>query len=97
MKPVMCCFFAVSVASPDGTPLAGAELDMWQADAEGLYSNIHPTIPEWNLRGRFRTGPDGTFEVRTVVPPPYQIPKSGPTGSCLAPSAGISFVRRTCM
>ena len=85
-------FFRGSVASPDGTPLAGAELDMWQADAEGLYSNIHPTIPEWNLRGRFRTGPDGTFEVRTVVPPPYQIPKSGPTGVVLG-ALGRHFFR----
>jgi catechol 1,2-dioxygenase len=46
-------FFYGRVTSPDGAPVAGAELDMWQADAQGLYSNIHPTIPDWNLRGRF--------------------------------------------
>ncbi|HKN95803.1 MAG TPA: catechol 1,2-dioxygenase [Pseudonocardiaceae bacterium] len=75
--------FRGTVSAPDGTPLAGAELDMWQADADGRYSNIHPGVPEWNLRGRFATGEDGTFEVRTIVPPPYEIPKSGPTGGVL--------------
>jgi catechol 1,2-dioxygenase len=76
-------FFRGRVTSSDGTPLAGAELDMWQACAEGLYSNIHPNIPEWNLRGRFHSSDDGTFEVRTIVPPPYEIPKGGPTGIVL--------------
>ncbi|QJP13462.1 catechol 1,2-dioxygenase [Starkeya sp. ORNL1] len=76
-------FFRGRVTSTDGRPLAGAELDMWQADAEGLYSNIHPGLPAWNLRGRFHTAADGTFEVRTIVPPPYEIPKNGPTGVVL--------------
>jgi catechol 1,2-dioxygenase len=76
-------FFRGRVTSPDGTPLADVELDMWQANADGLYSNIHPGVPEWNLRGRFHSGPDGTFEVRTIVPPPYEIPKYGPTGIVL--------------
>lgn len=76
-------FFCGRVTSSDGEPLAGVELDMWQADAEGLYSNIHPNIPEWNLRGRFHSSDDGAFEVRTIVPPPYEIPKGGPTGAVL--------------
>ena len=76
-------FFRGRVTSCDGVPLPGAELDMWQADADGLYSNIHPGVPGWNLRGRFVCAADGTFEVRTIVPPPYEIPKDGPTGIVL--------------
>ena len=75
--------FAGTVTDADGTPLAGAELDMWQADANGHYSNIHPDLPAFNLRGRFHTGADGTFEIRTILPPPYEIPKDGPTGTVL--------------
>lgn len=75
--------FCGRVTSADGVPLAGVELDMWQADAAGLYSNIHPGIPDWNLRGRFRSASDGTFEITTIVPPPYEIPKRGPTGTVL--------------
>jgi catechol 1,2-dioxygenase len=85
-------FFHGRVTSLDGTPLAGVELDMWQADAAGLYSNIHSNMPDWNLRGRFYSGPDGTFEVQTIVPPPYEIPKSGPTGVVLS-SLGRHFFR----
>jgi catechol 1,2-dioxygenase len=84
--------FCGRVMASDGTPLAGAELDMWQADADGHYSNIHPNAPEWNLRGRFHSGSDGTFEVRTVFPPPYEIPKHGPTGVVLK-TLGRQFFR----
>jgi catechol 1,2-dioxygenase len=75
--------FRGRVTSTEGEPLADAELDMWQADADGLYSNIHPGIPDWNLRGRFRTDAEGAFAVRTILPPPYEIPKDGPTGTVL--------------
>jgi len=80
------------VTSADGTPLAGAELDVWHADAAGLYSSIHPGIPDWNLRGRLRTADDGSFEVTTIVPPPYEIPKDGPTGIVLG-ALGRHFFR----
>jgi catechol 1,2-dioxygenase len=77
-------FLRGRVTSLHGTPLAGVELDMWHADADGHYSNVHSNVPEWNLRGRFYSGPDGIFEVQTIVPPPYEIPKSGPTGVVLS-------------
>jgi catechol 1,2-dioxygenase len=84
--------FRGTVSSTEGTPLAGAELDIWHADAEGLYSNIHPGIPDWNLRGRLHTSEDGSFEVRTTLPPPYEIPKNGPTGRVLS-GLGRHFFR----
>lgn len=71
------------VRSSDGTPLAGAVIDHWQADADGFYSHFHPTSPGGNLRARFTTGPDGNFEIHTVVPAPYMIPHDGPTGKLL--------------
>ena len=75
--------FRGSVSTTDGAPLADAELDIWHADADGLYSQIHPNLPRWNLRGRLLAGADGTFEVTTILPPPYEIPKDGPTGRVL--------------
>jgi catechol 1,2-dioxygenase len=84
--------FRGTVSSTDGAPLADAELDIWHADADGLYSNVHPGIPDWNLRGRLRTNEDGSFEVRTILPPPYEIPKDGPTGHVLS-GLGRHFFR----
>ena len=71
-----------TVRDPEGNPLGAAELDMWQATADtpGRYSNVHPGLPDFNLRGRFHTEEQGTFEVETVVPAPYQIHSAGPTG-----------------
>ena len=84
--------FHGTVTGTDGNPLGGAELDLWHADADGLYSNIHPNIPDYNLRGRFTSEPDGTFQVRTILPPPYEIPKDGPTGTVLR-ALGRHFFR----
>lgn len=77
-------YFVGSVRDVHGKPVTGAELDLWQADARGLYSNIHPNIPPWNLRGRFKTDASGEFSVRTILPPPYEIPKDGATGRVLS-------------
>jgi len=76
--------FSGRVTDVDGTPIAGANLDVWQADAEGRYSGFMPGPPEGNLRGQVRTDADGRYEVRTVVPGPYTIPLDGPTGKMTA-------------
>lgn len=86
-------YFIGRVTDTDGAPIAGAELDLWQADAKGQYSNIHPDIPDWNLRGRIETDAEGYYEVRTIVPPPYEIPKDGPTGVLLTALGTPHFFR----
>lgn len=76
--------FAGQVRAADGTPLAGAQLDIWHADADGLYSGFAPGIPGGNLRGVVTAGQAGRFEIRTMLPAPYEIPKDGPTGKLIA-------------
>lgn len=83
-EPGDVLFFRGTVRDDDGNPLPGAALDMWQADASGVYSNVDPNPPENNLRGRFRADDEGRYEVRTIVPVPYEIPTEGPTGQLLA-------------
>lgn len=73
-----------TVTSTDGTPLAGAKVELWHADDLGFYSQFAPGIPEWNLRGSFTVGDDGAFEIRTVQPAPYQIPTDGSCGKLIA-------------
>ena len=76
--------FGGVVQSEDGTPLAGAVVELWHADDLGFYSQFAPTLPEWNLRGSFTTGEDGRFLAHTVQPAPYQIPHDGATGALIA-------------
>ena len=76
--------FSGTVRLTDGSPLAGAELDIWQASADGAYSQFHPEVPEYNLRGRLTTDADGAFSFSTVVSPPYEIPTGGSTGQLFA-------------
>ena len=83
-EPGGTLLFSGTVRSTDGSPLAGATLDAWQANGAGEYSHFSPGVPEYNLRGRLTTDADGRFEFETVVPEPYEIPKSGATGILLA-------------
>lgn len=72
------------VTSVDGTPLPGATIEMWHADADGFYSQFAPGLPEWNLRGTVHADAEGAFAIRTVEPAPYQIPTDGSCGRLIA-------------
>jgi catechol 1,2-dioxygenase len=71
------------VRSLDGTPIAGAELDVWQNGDNELYAVQDPQAPEDHLRGRFATREDGTYGFVAVRPTPYPIPDDGPVGKML--------------
>jgi len=71
------------VTGPDGTPVTGAELEIWQTADNGLYSNLDPSQPEYNLRGHMRIGDDGMYRFTTVRPAPYTVPDDGPVGELL--------------
>ena len=76
--------FCGRVESDGGAPLAGAAVDLWQSTSDGLYSFFTPQLPEeYVLRGRLRAGAAGEFDVRTIRPVPYQIPREGPVGDLL--------------
>jgi hydroxyquinol 1,2-dioxygenase len=78
------CVVAGRVLSADGTPLSGAELDVWQANDQGFYDVQQPEVqPRGNGRGLFTADQDGAFWFRTVVPSHYPIPHDGPVGTLL--------------
>ena len=73
------------ILDTDGKPIAGAVLDVWQANDEGFYDVQQKGIqPDFNLRGVFRTGADGRYWFRAVKPKYYPIPDDGPVGKLLA-------------
>jgi len=77
------CWVQGTVRSRDGRPLAGAELDVWQADAEGFYDVQYPDLDRLQARGRLQTDAQGGFRFWTVVAQAYPIPTDGPVGRLL--------------
>ena len=78
--PGIPCFVTGKVTGLDGKPVAGAMLDLWQTDGEGLYEEQRRTTEPW-MRGIYHTNPDGSYCVRTVAPISYSIPMDGPVGA----------------
>lgn len=71
------------VLSLDGQPLAGAAVEVWQADAEGKYDVQYEGLDRAQARGVLTSDADGRFEFRTIVAEPYPIPTDGPVGDLL--------------
>jgi hydroxyquinol 1,2-dioxygenase len=85
------CFVVGTVRDTDGNPIAGAELDMWQTDGEGLYEAQRDTAEPW-MRGVYRSAADGSYVVRTVAPIGYTIPMDGTVGELMS-RTDISHMR----
>lgn len=76
-------FVTAQVVDLHGAPVAGADVDVWQASPEGYYENQDPRQPDMNLRGTFTTDDDGRIAFRSVRPSGYPVPVSGPVGDLL--------------
>jgi hydroxyquinol 1,2-dioxygenase len=78
------CVVDLRVFDPDGRPLPGAVVDVWQCSEDGFYDVQQPDVqPAGNGRGLFRADADGRVWFRTVVPSHYPIPTDGPVGELL--------------
>ncbi len=71
------------VTNANGRPVAGAQLDFWQAAVNGKYWQQDPAQDPHNLRFRMITGADGVYAFTTVRPAPYTVPYDGPVGDLL--------------
>jgi len=77
------CFVSAYVQSATGQPIAGATVDVWQADTDGLYDVQHPEWHDMKLRAVFETDQQGYFRLRTIKPCNYPIPTDGPVGDMM--------------
>jgi protocatechuate 3,4-dioxygenase beta subunit len=61
------------LGAPDCAPLAGALVEVWQADSRGDYTQVGAKQDDAGclLRASLKTGPDGRYEFRTVRPGEY--------------------------
>ncbi|MGY2290747.1 catechol 1,2-dioxygenase [Pseudomonas sp. SDO528_S397] len=76
-------FMRGQVRGPDGTPLAGAIVDVWQANSGGTYSWFDSTQSAFNLRRRIETDAQGNYRFRSIVPSGYGCPPTGSTQQLL--------------
>lgn len=79
------------VLAPDGAPIAGAALDVWETNENGLYEQQDPEQPDMNLRGIFHTDAAGRYKIVAIKPVAYSIPDDGPVGDMLRASARSPF------
>jgi catechol 1,2-dioxygenase len=72
------------VTDTAGNPIAGAKIDVWQANDEGFYDVQQKGIqPDFNLRGVFTTDVEGRYSFLGAKPLYYPIPDDGPVGRLL--------------
>jgi hydroxyquinol 1,2-dioxygenase len=74
-----------------GDPVAGAVLDVWQADDEGVYEAQLAEVDEARLRAKYTSREDGSYCVRTIAPKGYSIPMDGPVGALVSQTAISHF------
>ncbi len=76
-------FYSGRVLSSDGTPIAGALLDIWSGDGEGTYDLQMEGDVGMKARGRIRTDAEGRYAFRSIKPEYYPVPTDGPVGIML--------------
>jgi hydroxyquinol 1,2-dioxygenase len=77
------CWVEGSVRDSNGEPVAGARIDVWEADEDGFY-DVQYDDHRTSARGHLFTAQDGSFAFWAITPTPYPIPHDGPVGRMLA-------------
>jgi hydroxyquinol 1,2-dioxygenase len=80
------CWVEGRVLDTDGRPVAGARLEIWEADADGLY-DVQYADHRVAGRGHLVTDDEGRYRFWGVTPTPYPIPDDGPVGRLLRATA----------
>ena len=77
------CWVEGTVTDVDARPIPHARIDVWEADADGLY-DVQYTDGRVAGRAHLYSDRDGRYRFWAVTPTPYAIPHDGPVGSMLA-------------
>ena len=74
----------IEVVDLQGQLIVGAEVDTWQADADGLYDVQRPELGDTRrARAVFHTDTHGKVRFSSVLPTAYPVPTDGPVGQLL--------------
>lgn len=77
------CWVEGTVRDTHGEPVAGARIEVWEADDDGFYDVQYD---DGRVAGRAHlvSADDGGYRFWAVTPTPYPIPHDGPVGAMLA-------------
>jgi protocatechuate 3,4-dioxygenase beta subunit len=68
-------YLAGKLVTPDGRPIGGAQVEIWQCDAGGVYHHVGSASrgadPNFQGYGKATTAADGAFRFRTIKPVRY--------------------------
>jgi hydroxyquinol 1,2-dioxygenase len=81
--PGLPCDVSGSVRGLDGEPVPGAEIHVWQADAEGKYDVQRRELDAHQARGVLHADGKGRYHFRSILAEAYPIPDDGPVGDML--------------
>jgi len=76
------CWVEGRVRDTAGAAVAGARIEVWEADSDGFY-DVQYGDDRVAGRGHLHTDDDGRFWFWAVTPTPYPIPDDGPVGLLL--------------
>ncbi len=79
-------FVDCTIRGLDGMPIAGATVDVWQADQEGFYDVQYQDLDHHRARGVLHSDAEGRVRFRSILPVAYPVPTDGPVGRLLVAS-----------
>jgi hydroxyquinol 1,2-dioxygenase len=81
------CDVSGCVKSLHGAPIAGAQIEVWQADADGLYDVQRPELSGHQARAVLHADAQGRYYFQSILAEAYPIPDDGPVGDMLRATA----------
>jgi hydroxyquinol 1,2-dioxygenase len=81
--PGVPCTVRGTVRGLDGESIPGAEIHVWQADAEGKYDVQRDGLHGHQARGVLHANGKGQYHFRSILAEAYPIPDDGPVGDML--------------
>ena len=76
------CWVEGTVTNAAGAPVAGARIEVWEADDDGLY-DVQYSDGRTAARAHLFSDAGGRYGFWAVTPTPYSIPVDGPVGAML--------------
>lgn len=76
------CWVEGTVRDTDGHPVAGARIEVWEADEDGFY-DVQYDDDRVAGRAHLFSDEEGAFRFWAITPTPYPIPHDGPVGRML--------------